>query len=1093
MTDETKATAMENAESTPAVSDPEQVKAEAERAAREVAERKARTLDFMENYRDNQKAEKEERAKRAASTNRAKAKAAEEKRLQEEAERAAREEARRKEKEEFEARAKRNAAMLTEISAEEARQKEEEEAEARLAAAKQVPARESAPAAKPAVAFGENAPAVKPAVAFGENAPAAKPAVAFGENAPAAKPAVTFGENAPATPVRPVAPTMRKEETSAFKMPPVTNFFADDDLNTDDLLSEITVDGVPLGEKAADGVILLDAQGDAGKGDDLASLIDVKIDLPEAEEKEEPAVAKVAEEPAKAEPAEDAAKGTTYPTPDDYIKAWQTAYGADNNTSYDDLMKKWWENYGAMYGASPAYGMTGAQAPADAKSVSDAAPSDAANAFLFPVAHVSSRRAYDEAEGVDKETEKAVKETVEQSAGEVLKEEQTIAAAPAVDPLSKYLKEQSEKIAERRSARSKTKLPDKLDVQAEICNLYFEALYEIYRQNGKKFRKLYRDGARREIDIYNDMLRKYLKKKSNIIAFIPVDPTIPNRILKGEDPELLYVKPLQRESAEDAAKRKEKIFSDIEKMEGAMTPNEFAKWLAEQDAAIREKKAVFKKAKLSEKIAIEEAVCKILFEVLHEIAVQDKKTYAASYKEKAKKEISIYNDLVRKAGNPKKTGLKPLAYNIPDRLLKGEVFDPFAKESLQKCTVSDKKDGGVEDAFTRYLAEKNTKIRDAKASFELSDAETRILLEREVCSHYFDILEQIHIHKKKAYAATYKNRTLTEIALYNSLTRKAGKWFTGDRTPIAKIVPDRILRGELCNPFRKRSENAADKALALLTNTEATPEEKRHNDEAYLKAKEKYEISRRKKCYYTAGLSFLFRARKDQKKAKKRMKKEIRAMEKRVKPVEEVEAYLNAKYLDLLADKKRAKRRKADPIMLRKLRDRISDLLAERDRINRRLVELYEYDTWQPAALGKKALRIYLKEKNAAFRKMKKTADRVNRMHLDPEDKNELYTLMDRVTELQTELRAGKQLRYKTKKPADRMQAQVREATLASELSIAEERLANKVREAEGKGRRRRKESHTLAVATSLIVIAAIAILGAAAYFILHTAGVIPF
>ena len=123
MTDETKATAMENAESTPAVSDPEQVKAEAERAAREVAERKARTLDFMENYRDNQKAEKEERAKRAASTNRAKAKAAEEKRLQEEAERAAREEARRKEEEE--------------------RQRREEEEQARQAEKERMAARDN--------------------------------------------------------------------------------------------------------------------------------------------------------------------------------------------------------------------------------------------------------------------------------------------------------------------------------------------------------------------------------------------------------------------------------------------------------------------------------------------------------------------------------------------------------------------------------------------------------------------------------------------------------------------------------------------------------------------------------------------------------------------------------------------------------------------------------------------------------------------------------------------------------------------------------------------------------------------------------------
>ena len=1056
MTDETKATAMENAESTPAVADPEQVKAEAERAAREVAERKARSLDFMENYRDNQKAEKEERAKRAASTNRAKAKAEEEKRLKEEAERAAREEARRKEKEEFEARVKRNAAMLTEIGEEEARQKEEEATEARLAAGKP-PVKETAPATE------------RPVVAFGQNAPAAQ------------KPAIAFGQNAPAASARPAA---QKEAAPAFVLPPVTDFFAGSETDSDDLLSEITVDGMPLGERAADGVIVLGTQNTADEGDDLASLIQIQTDLPEAEDREVPVEEKAAE-PVGETPAANATAAPAYPTPDDYIKAWQTAYGTADGASYDDTMKKWWENYGAMYTASPAYGAPGAKTPANA-------PAEGNDAFFFPAAQFSSRRAYDDVENaVGEDTEKAVEETVKKSEAEVLQEEKAIAAAPAIDPLSAFLKEQSEKIAERRGVRTKTKLPDKLDVQAEICNLYFDALAEIYRQNGKKFRKLYRDGARREIDIYNDMLRKYLKKKSGAVAFIPVDPTIPNRILKGEAPELLYVKPLQKESAEDAAKRKEKIFSDIEKMEGAMSPDEFAKWIAEQDTAFREKKAALKAAKkLPDKIAAQEAACRILFGVLHEIAVQDKKTYAANYREKARKEISVYNDLVRKAGNSKKTGLTPLAYTVPDRLLKGEVFDPFANETLQKGEKSAKKETQTEDAFTKYLAEKNAKIRDAKASFELADAEERIRLEAEVCSHYFDILEQIYIHKKKAYAATYKNRTLTEIALYNSLTRKAGKWFTGDRTPIAKIVPDRILRGELLNPFRKRGTSAADEALALLADAATTPEEKRHNDEAYLKAKENYELSRRKKCYYTSGLSFLFLARKDKKKAKKRMKKEIRAMEKRVKPVEEVEAYLNAKYLDLLADKKRARRR-ADPIFLRKLRDRIADLLDERDRVNRRLIELYEYDAWKPAALGKKALHTYLGEKHTAFKKMKKTADRVGRMRLDPEDKNELYRLMDRVTELQAELRTDKRLRAKSKKPADRMQAQIRTATLTSELSMAEERLASKLNDAEHTRRRRRKESGATSFATVITIITCLVVLGVATFVLLHTFGVI--
>lgn len=1000
MTDETKATAPQSAENAPAITDPEQIKAEAERAAKEVAERKARSLDIMENYRDNQKAEKEERAKRAASANRARAKAAEEKRLKEEAERAELEEARRKENEEFEARAKRNAAMLTEIGEEEARQKEEEAAEMRLAAKNTVTDE--------------------------------KP----------------IAQTTPEESARPAAPATQSTKAPAFAMPAVTDFFADSSADSDDLLSAVTVDGVSLGGNP-DGVTVLGSADTADSLDDLASLIDIRIDLPESTAKAEPTAEETAA-PAAEAPAKEAAAPTypTYPTPDDYMKAWQAAYGIDA-ASYEEQMKKWWNTYGAMYRTPAPAAPKAAFVPVVKKPVADA------------------------------ETERAVENTVKETAAAVAEEEKEIAAASALDPLANYLKEQSEKIAERRNARSRTRLPDKLDVQAEICNLYFEALAEIYRQDGKKFRKLYRDGARREIEIYNDMLRKYLKKNAGVIAFIPVDPTIPNRILKGEDPAPLFVKPLQRE---DAASRKDKIFDDIEKMEGVTSPDDFAKWIAEQETLIREKKAAFRAAPLNKKLAIEEAVCRILFEVLHQIAVQNKQAYAAAYKDKAKQEISVYNDLVRKAGNPKKTGLSLLAYNIPDRLLKGEVFDPFAKNSLQKNTE--------EDAFTKYLAEKNTEIREAKSRFEIADAESRIAIEREVCSHYFDILEQIRIHKKKAFASTYKSRALAEIKLYNSLLRKAGKWYNGDRTEISKTIPDRILRGEMGNPFRRNGER--DDALALLADVPASPEEQRHNDEAYLTAKEKYEISRRKKCYYTTGLSFLFRARKDQKSAKRRMKKEIRAIEKRVKPVEETEAYFNAKYIDLVTDTKPARRRRANPIMLRRLRERITDLLAERDRINRRLVELYGYDTWKPATLGKKGIHTYLKEKNNAFRKMKKTADRVNRMRLDPSDRNDLYRLMDRVTELQAEIRAEKLLRRK-QTPEERLQAQLKEATLVAELAEAEDRLADRLRHAEADRRRRKKEAGANNAVSAMVIIASVTAICAALYLILHNAGVLPF
>ena len=177
--------------------------------------------------------------------------------------------------------------------------------------------------------------------------------------------------------------------------------------------------------------------------------------------------------------------------------------------------------------------------------------------------------------------------------------------------------------------------------------------------------------------------------------------------------------------------------------------------------------------------------------------------------------------------------------------------------------------------------------------------------------------------------------------------------------------------------------------------------------------------------------------------------------------------------------------------MLRRLRERITDLLAERDRINRRLVELYGYDTWKPATLGKKGIHTYLKEKNNAFCKMKKTADRVNRMRLDPSDRNDLYRLMDRVTELQAEIRAEKLLRRK-QTPEERLQAQLREATLVSELAEAEDRLA-RLRHAEADRRRRKKEAGANTAVSAMVIIASVTAICAALYLILHNAGVLPF
>ena len=435
MTDETKATAPQSAENAPAITDPEQIRAEAERAAKEVAERKARSLDIMENYRDNQKAEKEERAKRAASANRARAKAAEEKRLKEEAERAELEEARRKENEEFEARAKRNAAMLTEIGEEEARQKEEEAAELRLAAKNTVTDE--------------------------------KP----------------IAQTTPEESARPAAPATQSAKAPAFAMPAVTDFFADSSADSDDLLSAVTVDGVSLGGNT-DGVTVLGSADTADSLDDLASLIDIRIDLPESTAKAEPTAEETAA-PAAEAPAKEAAAPTypTYPTPDDYMKAWQAAYGIDA-ASYEEQMKKWWNTYGAMYRTPAPAAPKAAFVPVVKKPVADA------------------------------ETERAVENTVKETAAAVAEEEKEIAAASALDPLANYLKEQSEKIAER----------DRIN----------RRLVELYGYDTWKPATLGKKGIHTYLKEKNNAFRK-MKKTADRVNRMRLDPSDRNDLYRLMD------------------------------------------------------------------------------------------------------------------------------------------------------------------------------------------------------------------------------------------------------------------------------------------------------------------------------------------------------------------------------------------------------------------------------------------------------------------------------------------------------------------------------------------------------------------------------
>ena len=1056
MTDETKATVSETVNP---VSNADQIKAEAERTAREVAERKARSLDFTENYRESQKAEKEERARRAASSNRARAKAEEEKRLREEAERAAREEARRKEREEFEARAKRNAAMLNEIDAEEARRKEEEAAEARKTQAAPSPITRPESPKKVAEPIRQT--------------PAPKPAA------------------------------------------PITNFFEDETaVETEDLLSAVRIDGSPLGNTEDADVVVLGLD-ESTEDKELADLIEIHAETPTAAEPTAPKAKAPKETPASEQTVSTAATAPAYPAPDDYIKAWNAAYGENapaaapitEGTTYEEAMKQWQESCAAALAATPAYaewarayGLTPATAPNQETAPAAKEGASVGEEHFAPMSTphaVSSRmlpmddedeEASPVSEAEMETVEEAVEQKVEETADEVAEEEETITEAAAVDPFAQYLKEQNDKIAERRAARNKTKLPDKLNVQADICNLYFEALHEIYQSNAKKYRKLYRNGAKREIDIYNDMLRK-CTRKDNRITFIPVDQTIPNRLLKGEAPEALFVKHLQKETPEEAAKRKEKLFRDIETLETPSVTDDFAKWLTEQEEAVNEKKTGFKALALPDRLAAQESVLRIYFEVLRRICRQKKTSYKNTYRAKAKNEITLYNDLARTMKKARKTVVPPLALNIPDRLLKGEDFDPFANNTAQNATEATKKAGKkvkekkAEDTpFSRYLAEKNAAIRDAKSRYDLTDHDGKIRTEREVCSLYFDILEQICIQKKKSYASTYKSRALTELNLYNSLLRKANRHYEGDRTPIAKTVPERILRGELSNPLR--AAGTTDEALMLLTADNTAPvsaSKQKETDLAYLAAKATYEISRRQKCYYTARLSFLSsKKEKTVKKEQRRMKKAIRTIKHRVKPVEKAEIFFNAKYYDLTEDKRPARKRK-NALAVRKLRERITALLAERDRINARLIELYEYDTWKPASLGKRTVHSYLNERAAAAKRLEKTAKKVKAMHLPYREEMEILRILDQITELHAEIKLEKQLCRKQKKGKP-LSTEVRVHALEAELYETEDKLAAALHEAEFiKKRARKQEKHASGGSSAYWIVLLLIVIGLAA------------
>lgn len=1055
MTDETKATVSETAGP---VSDADQIKAEAERAAREVAERKARSLDFMENYRDSQKAEKEERAKRATSANRARAKAEEEKRLREEAERAAKEEARRKEREEFEARAKRNSAMLNEIDAEEARRKEEEAAEARQAAA---------------------APAVRPAPTEPKAAPVARP------DAPRA---------------------------------PITDFFEkEEDVSAEDILSAVHIDGAPIDTaRSADGVTIVDLDDEEKEDADLADLIEIRS--PKSENAPEaPRTAPTAEEAApKAEAA------PAYATPDDYMKSWQAAFGqgAEGNGTYEEAMKQWQQSYAAALAANPAYaewarafGMTSAavqKAPAAEKVESEAAPAAAlseeaplaekappAESTAAPVDSLVADTGID-LNAIDSRDmaveEAAVEKEIEKTEGDVKEEEQVVAKAADEDPFAQYLNEQNAKIAERRVARKKEKLPDKLNVQAEICNLYFDILHEIYRYKAKKYRKLYLRGAKRELALFNDMLAKCNKKKKYSVRFVLADATIPDRILKGEAPDALYLEAMKAEDPAETARRREKLFSDIEGMERTASPDDFARWIREQEDSVKEKKAIFKAIPLIERLALQESVCKIYFEILRQIRLQKKSAYKKPYRAKAKNEITIYNELARKVGKSKKTTVQLLTQDIPDRLLSGEDFDPFANNTLQKDLVAAAHDAEQssekveiqdhasvhsappapapieqkkpeESPFAKYLAEKEEAIRTTKARFDFFELDEQIRIERRVCTLYFDILWQIYLQKKRAYAPTYRDLALGEIRLYNSLLRRTGKYYEGETTPVALDVPKKLLRGKMTNPFRAPDE--IDEALLIAelpeNTTLPTVLKQKETDFAYLDAKADFEISRCEREYRTSQVSFLASDKKKTvRKERHRQKKAIKLLKCNRKKAERIEIYRNGRYYDLVEDERSARKR-VNVAAARRLREQIKAMLLERDRINARLIELYEYDIWKPAVLkghpflSRSLVRTYTKEKDAACRRLSSEAQSIKKLQLHEEKDLELFRILEKKADLQAELAVEKKLCRKYKN-GSAIGSLIRVYDLESELKKIDVTLAAALRDADFLGRSAKKK-----------------------------------
>ena len=102
----------------------------------------------------------------------------------------------------------------------------------------------------------------------------------------------------------------------------------------------------------------------------------------------------------------------------------------------------------------------------------------------------------------------------------------------------------------------------------------------------------------------------------------------------------------------------------------------------------------------------------------------------------------------------------------------------------------------------------------------------------------------------------------------------------------------------------------------------------------------------------------------------------------------------------------KVKRRRADRDMLASLRARLAALLNERDEINGKLIAIYTGEDVDPsgAPVGNKYRELQNKAANKSFKRQKSLARSVKSLHVTLDEKERIYELMNRRTQLEANL-----------------------------------------------------------------------------------------